>query len=603
MAGNAIARRWLTAALIVGACAAAARPAAAPAPKILRYAFPAAETTFDPAQVSDLYSRTVIAGIFEAPLEFEPLAQPPRMRPNTAAAMPEVADDYRRFTFRLRAGIRFAADPAFGGRPRELTAADYVYAIKRHYDPRWKSGNLYLFESAGILGLSELRRRAIGTGTPFDYDAPVEGLRTLDRYTFEVRLRESAPRFVYLFADPALAGAVAREAVDAYGDRVGEHPVGTGPFRLASWRRSSRIVLERNPDFRELRYDEHPPAGDARLAAIAERLRGRRLPMLDRVEISVIEEAQPRWLAFLNGEHDLIDNVPPEFVDLAAPNGRLAPNLERRGVTMVRYPRTDITITYFSMDDPVVGGSTPAKVALRRAIALAVDVDREIRLVRHGQAIPAQSLVAPGIWGYDPAFRSEMSQYDPARAQALLDLYGYTDRDGDGWRDQPDGTPLVLQFASSPDQTNRQQDELWRRDMNRVGLRIEFRVAQWPEQLKAARAGKLMMWRVGWTATQPDADAFLALAYGPNAGQSNLARFRLAAYDAVYERERRLPDGAERAALVDEAKRLAIVYMPYKVHVHRTFTDLAQPWVIGHHRNVFVPAFWKYLDVEPRPAH
>ena len=84
---------------------------------------------------------------------------------------------------------------------------------------------------------------------------------------------------------------------------------------------------------------------------------------------------------------------------------------------MVRYQRADVSVSYFGMENPVVGGYTPDKVALRRAIALAVDVEREIRLVRRGQAIPAQSPIAPGTWGYDPAFKSEMSEYNRARAQ------------------------------------------------------------------------------------------------------------------------------------------------------------------------------------------
>lgn len=121
-----------------------AAPAAPGLTKTLRYAFPIAETNFDPAQISDLYSRTVAAAFFDAPLEFEFLASPARMRPNTAQAMPEVSDDFRTFTFRIKPGIYFADDPAFKGVKRELTATDYVYALKRHYDPRWKSANLYI---------------------------------------------------------------------------------------------------------------------------------------------------------------------------------------------------------------------------------------------------------------------------------------------------------------------------------------------------------------------------------------------------------------------------------------------------------------------------
>jgi ABC-type transport system substrate-binding protein len=251
------------------------------------------------------------------------------------------------------------------------------------------------------------------------------------------------------------------------------------------------------------------------------------------------------------------------------------------------------------MENPVVGGYTPEKVALRRAIALAVDIDREIRLVRRNQAILAQSIIGPQTWGYDPNFKSEMSQFDRAHAKALLDMHGYVDRDGDGWREQPDGSKLVLEYATSDDQQFRQLAEQWQKNMDAIGIRIRFKIAKWPEQLKASRAGKLMMWGVGWSANQPDADTFLALGYGPNKGQANHARFDLPAFNTLYKQQRELPDGPERRAAMDAAKKLMVAYMPYKVHVHRISTDLTQPWVRGYHRNIFVREFWKYIDIDP----
>ena len=566
--------------------------------KTLRYAFPIAESGFDPAQISDLYSRTVAAAMFDAPLEFEFMASPARMRPNVAAAMPEVTDDFRSFTFQIKPGIFFADDPAFKGAKRELTADDFVYALKRHYDPRWKSANLYVLENAKILGLSELRKELIAAKKPFDYDRDVEGLKALDRYTFRIRLAEANPRFLYNFTDGSFTGAMAREVVEAYGDKVGEHPVGTGPFRLAEWKRSSRMVLERNPNYREVFYDEHPPQNNARLVEVAAKFKGRRMPLVDRVEISVVEEAQPRWLSFLNGEHDVLENVPAEFSNLAIPNNQLAPNLSKRGMGMVRYPRADVAVSYFAMEDPVVGGYEPHKVALRRAIALAVDLDREIRLVRRNQAIPGQSPIGPETFGYDPAFKSEMSEYNLPRAKALLDLHGYVAKNGDRWRDQPDGKPLVLEYATQPDQVSRQLIELWKKNMDALGVRMVFKTAKWPENLKSSRAGKLMMWGVGWSAGSPDGDTFLALGYGPNKGGANHARFNLPAFNSVYQAQRMLPDSPERLALMDEAKRLMVAYMPYKIHAHRIFTDLNQPWVQGYHRNIFVREFFKYVDLD-----
>jgi ABC-type transport system substrate-binding protein len=599
--GRSVIAGWL----VLGALVFAVKAAAAgsdggntPARKVLRYALPGAETTFDPVQVTDLYSRTVLAGIFEAPLEYTFLASPVGVRPATVATLPEVDSDFKSFTFRIRPGIYFADDPAFKGRQRELVAEDYVYSIKRFYDPRWKSGSLYLFESEKILGLSELRKKALDGNKPFDYDTPVEGLQALDRYTFRIRLAEPSPRFLQNYVFGSIVGAVAREVVEAYGDRVGEHPVGTGPFMLKSWQRSSQIVLVRNPNFRVVSYDETAPPGADHLERAASQLKGRRLPLVDEVRISIIEESQPRWLAFLNGEHDLIEGVPPEYATLAFPHNRLAPHLARRGITMARYARADATITYFQMSDPVVGGYEPHQVALRRAISLALDVETEIRLVRGGQAVPAQGPIPPSAFGHDRQLKTALSDYSPSRAKALLDLFGYVDRDGDGWRERPDGSPLVLRYATTPSQPSRQFNELWLKNMSAVGLKLEFAHAQWPEQWKASRAGKLMMFGFGWVSAVPDGDTFLSLGYGPNKGGANHARFDLPAYNALYERQRRLPDGPERLAVMQQATLLLVAYMPLKVQTHRIASDLAHPWVKGHHRQTFNALFWKYVDID-----
>jgi len=557
---------------------------------VLRYAFPLPETQFDPAQITDLYSRTIAAGIFEAPLEFAFHDRPVRLRPNTAVALPEIGADQRSLVFTIRPGQYFADDPAFGGRKRELVAADYVYALKRHYDPRWKSGQLYQLEGAGLLGLSELRRAALETGRPFDYEREVEGLQVLDRYRFRVRTALPMPRLAQLFADPSFAGAVAREVVEAHGDQIGAHPVGTGPFRLVQWRRGSRIVLERNPGYRERHYDE--PHGDPALS-------GRRLPMLERVEIDIVEQPQPRWLAFLNNEHDLIEQLPAEYATLAAPGGRLAPHLAARGMQMERQLRPSVALTYFAMQDPVIGGIAPPQVALRRAMALAFDSEREALLVRYGMAIPAQGTMAPGVWGYDPDWRSEMGRHDAARAKALLELYGWRDRDGDGWRETPDGAALVIRYATQSDSLSRKLAEQWQLALQAVGLRLQVDVANWPENAKRSRTGQLQMWTFGWLAGTPDGETFLALGYGPYGGQSNPSRFSLPAFDALFDRQHLLPDGPERLATMQQAQRLLIAYMPMKAHVHHIGIDLAQAPLRGYRRHPFVPNFWLWVDVGP----
>ena len=577
--------------------AASARAQASARRKVLRLPLVSPETSFDPVQTnSDLNSSTILAHIFEAPLAYDYLARPARLVPSTAQALPEMSTDGKVFTLRIAPGIHFADDAAFKGRRRELTAADYVYSIKRFYDPKYNSSDLYLYQTLKLPGLSELRERALKSRQPFDYDTEVEGIRALDRYTLRITLGLPNPRFVYQLADPTYFGAVAREVVEHYGQDIGAHPVGTGAFRLKQWRRASRTVLERSPSYRGTRY-EGTPADEPLAREIAAALAGKTLPLVDEIVLEVVEEDQPRWLTFLDGSYAWLA-VPGPYASIAAPHGELAPFLRRKGVRLQTSLRSDMGMTFFFMEHPLVGGYTPEKVALRRAIGLAFDGNAYIRRVLGGLAVPAQSTIAPFTSGYDAAYKSEMSDHDPARAKALLDLYGYVDRNGDGWREQPDGKPLVLKLASQSDQRSRTNNELWKRSMDAVGVKVEFEIATWPELLKRSRAGTLMMWGYAWSAGSPDGGFFLAIAYGPNAGESNDPRFALPAFDKLYERQLVLPDGAEREAVMRQAKDTLVAQMPFKVHAHRIVHDLVQPGTRHYWRHPFMRDIWRFVDVD-----
>jgi ABC-type transport system substrate-binding protein len=297
-----------------------------------------------------------------------------------------------------------------------------------------------------------------------------------------------------------------------------------------------------------------------------------------------------------------MERLPANFVTQAIPNNKLAPNLAKKGIQMERVQLSDVSMFYFNMDDPVVGGYTPEKVALRRALSLAYNSEEEIRLPRRGQAIVAQSLIEPNTTTYDPKFHTEMGTFDRARAIALLDMYGYTDKNGDGWRDMPDGSPLVLTLDTLGVATYRQRDELLKKNLDAIGVKIVFRIGQWAEQLKSARAGKLQMWSFGLSATSPDSRYVLQQAYGKSAGEQNLARFKNARYDQLYEKQLLLPDGPERDAIVRECVRIAIAYMPLKTVTHRIVTDMWQPWVENYRRHPFSRAWWKYVDIDTAKA-
>ena len=585
--------RGAFACIIAVSALAAASAASAQPQKVLRVPFLIAETSFDPAKVSDLYSNTVTEEIFESPLTYDPLASPAKLRPQVLEAMPEVTDGGRNYVLHFRKGIYFADDPVFKGVRRELVAQDFAYAIRRLIDPQIASPNQWMVEGR-IDGIDEAIATARKAGK-LDYDAPIRGISVVDRYTMRIRLAKPDYNFLYILAVPNL-GAQAREVVEFYGSDIGAHPVGTGPYLVREWKRSSKIVLEKNPNFREEYYAAEPAENDALAQRLYAEMKGKKIPQIDRVEIYIIEESQPRWLAFLNGELDWI-NLPYEFNSVAIPGGKLAPYLAKRGVKHMANVDPDITYTYFNMKDPMLGGYTPDRIALRRAISLAYDNVEEIELIRNGTALEAQGPIPPGVLGYDPDFFIGPS-HDTARAKALLDMYGYVDRDGDGWRDMPDGSPLVYTYATDPSQLSRLFTQLWKKNLDAIGVRMEVLVEKWPDLRQKSKLGKLQSWFLAWSADYPDGENFLQLLYGPNCGSSNDGCFQLPEFDKLYDEAAALPPGPERTKIYQRMTRLVVVYAPWKMSTHRKRNQLVQPWVIGWRKHPILHDAYHNADID-----
>jgi len=520
--------------------------------KILRITFQAAETGFDPVKVSDYYSGTVIEAIFDPLLTYDYLARPATLVPNTAVSLPEITDQGRTYTLRVKPGITFADDPAFKGAKRELTAADYAYSIGRFLDPKNRSPYAFLYEG-------------------------VDKLEAPERYTLRIRLKNPDLNFGHVLAF-SLSGAVAREAIQAYGDESAAKPVGTGPFRLKRYVRSSKIVLEANPGYREVLRE------------------GKRLPLIGGVEISIMEETQSRWLAFQRGDTDMeyqLAEVAPTFI---TPGGELKPEFAKRGIKLERSVDPEIIYLYFNMQDKTVGGLSKEKIALRRAIAMAYKVEDQIRIIRKGQSIRAQYPIPPGVAGHDPEYRLSIA-HDPRAANALLDRFGYK-KGPDGHRSLPNGERLVIRYSSTPSERDRQFDELMKRSLDSIAVRLEIHKDRFPELIKLENQCRLMMRGAAWIADYPDGDNFMQLLYGPNSGQSNNACYRSAEYDERYEKSRLLPHGPERDRLYREMTRIMETDTVWLLTDSRYRNVLLQPRVKGFKKHPVMHAEWLYLDLE-----
>jgi ABC-type transport system substrate-binding protein len=578
--------RHTAAVLLLASLCLGASQAAPPAGKVLHMFLSTSETGLDPAVASDIASLSLLENLFDPLLRYDYLARPVKLRENTTVAMPTIGDGGLSYTFKIRPGLFFTPDPAFKGAKREVTAADYVYSLKRLYDPALKSPWLSLFEGK-IAGDAALRNK-------FSYDAAIEGLQATDRYTLRIKLSAPDNNFLFYLATPASA-VIAREVVESHPGQVGNHPVGTGPFMIGEWKRSDKIVLVANPDSGAV---FHATAGtDPADQAIAKALEGKRLPIVDRVEVRIAEEFQGRMLGFLGGEYDYLEQVPESMTDMVIAGGKLKPALAAQGMQLYRFPVMQTYYMWMNMDDPMLGGYGKEKVALRRAISLGYNSAEDINLLKKGFAIKAQSPLPPNVLGYDPAYRSPVP-YDPALANALLDRFGYTRRDPDGFRRTPSNRPLTLNMHSEATAGGRLRDELWRKNLNAIGLRVVFITDKKTEIIKASRLGKVMMFESNWIADFPDGDNFYQLLYGPNAGRANYARFNLPEYNQRYEKARALSDSPQRQQLYFEMNQLIHAYNPWVPLSHVISADITQPWLKNYKRHPVEFTSWRYLDVD-----
>lgn len=507
--------------------------------KIVRQAFEAADDGFDMAKTQNFYSGWVSEAIFEPLLSYDYLARPARLLPLSAETMPEVTEQGKVFTFKIKPGIYFAPDSAFKSKKHELTAHDYVYTFKRVLDPANRSPNASFIEGK-IVGLDDVAIKAKKTGK-FDYDAPIAGLKAIDKYTLRIELKATDYNFLYVVAYGGF-GAVAREVIEAYGDQTGLHPVGTGPYMVEKYLPRSKIVLTANPEYRGYTWD-FKSTGSARDEEIVKQMKGKKMPQVGKVDISIIEEEQSRWLAFQDGQLD-IDKLPQSAATAALNGVELKPELKDQGIKMDRVTDAGNTFTIFNMRDPVIGGYTKEKIALRRAIGMAYSYEDEIAQMRLGQAIRSEMIIPKDIVGYDPSYRSSLV-YDIKLANKLLDHFGYK-RGADGYRNNPDGSPLTIKKTVEPAAIYKVQSEIYKRGLDKIGLRIDFQVSNFADNLKAASACKLNMWNGAWNADFPDGENFLQLLYGPKSGAGNHACYESPAYDALFRKAVSMPLGEER---------------------------------------------------------
>jgi oligopeptide transport system substrate-binding protein len=559
--------------------------------KVVRLNFVADVSGFDPVSAPDLYSGIAVDGMFDTLLTYDYLAEPAKLVPKLTDGMPEVSEGGKLYTVKLKKGVYFSPHEVFGDKKRELTAADVAYSFMRHYDDRVKPVWRFLIDEK-IVGMNawyEAGKKA----KKLDWDAKIPGMEIVDSHTLKFHLTRPDYNFGYVMAHVATA-IVAREVIEKYPDDAQSHPVGTSAYMLTEWVRGQRLIFEKNPNWRGGTWDFKASSKNPQDDLIVKQMQGKPLGQIDRVEIYPIEEEQTRWLAFKNQQLDVL-NMPQSFIKQALPAGKLSPELAAEGVRVQRLLDPEYTYTYFLWSDPVWGGTELHKVALRRAAAMAVNRDEEIEIIRKGNAVRAEYLVPPGVAGHKEGYVSSIS-YNPKLANALLDKFGYK-KGADGYRNTPDGKPFSYKYTSTPIAIEREFDELYKKNMETIGIRYEAEKEKFADSIKREKRCQIAMRGAAWIADYPDGDNFVQLLYSKNIGESNNGCYKSAAFDKLYEQSALLPNGPERDAVYLEMQKQFEADTPWSMGVTRYRNQMIRPWVIGYKKHPILLAEWMYFDI------
>jgi peptide/nickel transport system substrate-binding protein len=568
--------------LMLAVCSAAlgADPA-----KILRVASPDIET-LDPQQYNDDPSFQIISTIYESLYEWDYLAPTPTLTPVTAAGPPQISADGLTWTIRIKQGIYFTDDAAFKGKPRELVAQDFVYSIMRWLDPNLRRGGAPSSTDL-IIGARAVVDAARATGK-LDYDRPIEGLRALDRYTLQLKLTHRN----YPIAQAILNYLVcAREVVEAARGDIRTRAVGTGPYKLREWKRGARLVLEANPKYRAISF---PASSNPAHVALEKTMQGKSLPQIGVIEVAFIEEDVTRLLEFDRGALDVVV-LRAEIAAKLLIDNKLRPEYVARGIARHVFTEPFLFEVYFNMADPVIGGMGNERVALRRAIALCFDRKTLIDVVYAGQALPANQLVPPGVAGHDPTL-PPLPPADPAAANALLDRFGFKARDTEGYRLAPDGKPLTLTMSLRTGAISREIATLWKRNLDAIGLRSDFRLTPFQDVIKELEAGNFQMFSGGYGGT-PFGYSQLWQVDPRQPTTVNVSRFKSPETPRLIDAFFASPDEAGRVAAARKASEIAASYVPVMPTIFRQQNDFTQPWVLGYSPMRFTN-YWKYLDID-----
>ena len=638
---------------------------------ILYSSFSVRPKHLDPARSYSSDEYAILGQVYEPPLQYHYLKRPYELEPLTAKEMPKVRYldsegnqveegsqlvTFTEYVIDLQSAIRYQPHPAFvkdnSGRhaylnmspaqieqifelsdftetaSRELTAADYVYQIKRLANPAFHSPILGLMGEY-IVGLSDLAKQLKADSAGKDKQDwldlrkyPVSGVKVINDYQYSIRIKGLYPQFIYWLSMPFFAPMPYE--VERFFQQPGLieknitldwYPVGTGAFYLAVNNPNKQMVLKRNPEFRGMAYPDEGEMDDEDKGLLVDA--GKTMPFIDQVVFSLEKESIPYWNKFLQGYYDT-SGISSDSFDQAVSLGSsgdisLTDSMQEMGIRLNTSIKSSIHYFGFNMLDDVVGGNSESARKLRRAIAIAVDYEEYISIFLNGRGVPAQSPIPPGIFGFDDTFQGinsevyEVVDGQPKRrsieyARELLTQAGYkngVDPDTD--------QPLILYLddtGSGPDaQANL---AWWRKQFEKLNIQLVIRNTDYNRFRGKMEKGTAQMYQWGWNADYPDPENFLFLLYGPNgkvASQGeNASNYKNAEFDQLFDKMKDMKNGPERKDIIKKMVQILRHDSPWLWGFYPKSFSLSHAWYSNSKPNAMAhnTLMYKRIDAELR---
>ncbi len=580
-----------------------------PAGKVILTNLPDDPRTLDPARVGDTTSNAIASNLHDTPFEYDYLKRPLSLKPAMATSMPRTGStsiagrSYQTFEFSIKKGLRFADDVCFaGGRGREIKIDDIIFAVKRAADNSIDPFGLPLL-SGKVAGFDDYTARLEKAHTQdaqekttrnvsLVFDSEIPGVRKLDDYTIQLALTEDYPQIIYFFT-LTTGSPQPRECVEYYNGQNGRppydrHPATSGAFLLKKWHSNYRIVLAKNPNYRQ--DDFYPSEGsDEDRADGLLKLAGTRLPIIDEVWIQIIKAGPPVWTLFEQGYLDRA-GIPLEVFNQVVVDQTISPEFKARGIRLDTEvdPATYYWVINFT--DPVMRNRK-----LRQALSLMLDRKEILERFMNGRGIPAMSMIPPGMEGFEESYVNPQVTMDEARARALLAEAGYP-----GGVDPQTGQALKITFTltNSPGSTSLYR--FYRESYAKFNIDLKLEEVDWSTVLQKKYKKEFQVIVGGWHADYPDPQNFLQLLYGPNAASSyNEGSYSNPAYDALYVRMKNMAPGAERRAIIGQMKQIIADDVPVILLFHPISYGLSHPWVAPFKSHPTNSNQLKFRDLDP----